>query len=937
MDDNLNSDTTLHGYVAGQKVFERFVLKELLGRGGMGVVWLARDQILQRDVALKFLPEGLAADPEAIVDLKRETKRALELTHPRIVRIFDFVEEDRRAAISMEYVPGKSLTLLKLDQPERCFEVAAIETWVAQLCDAVAYAHGEARIVHRDLKPANLMLDEQSNLKIADFGISATLTDTTTRISKTAGTSGTPVYMSPQQMLGKRPAATDDIYALGATVYELLTGKPPFHSGNIELQVMQVAAASLVERRLELEVGGETIPDSWENTIAACLAKEAADRPQSAHEVMARLRGHSGERAEKPMSDEGGNGRKEAQKPGVEGEATAKGQDGGASLDGARRPGVVEVGERVAPTGRRVPLLAGVFAATAVLGLAGWWLGVEQPRQQAVELERLRGEQAEQIRQEAAAQAEALRLATARGGLTVSTVPAGAQVSVGGVGAAASPATFDEMRLGEYEVTLTKTGYEDLVLTATVEENRYAELTEVALAPFTGTVHLESQPAGVAIALQSRRLLATDMPVVHREGRTPVTWHDLPIGNYDVVFQRDEWDPATRTLEVGTDQEQRVAASFASGELAVQSQPDGVEFEITGGPSDRIRRAGFTPATEELPVGDYRVVLRKSGWAEQAREVAVLPDQPASLAFDFRPATVELVSDPGNAQIFQQGKAIGRTPQILEDMPAGKHALSLRLDGHVERYLDVDLKAGSTRRLETQLYPLQPPSLDRPFENGLGMKFVPVPGTRVLFSVWETRVRDYRAFVEATERSWSMALEAAGDDHPAANIDWHDAGKFCEWLTQRERERGKLAANQRYRLPTDEEWSTAVGLPRERGTVPSEKHLKSPGFPWGDAWPAPAGVGNYSPRQGVDSFDRSSPAGSFRDNRFGLFDMGGNVSEWVQERRFGRGDLATTRGGSFGTFAVSGAPDLLQSSYRGRIQFLHDSPFIGFRPVIAAE
>nr|HPO01653.1 protein kinase [Opitutaceae bacterium] len=147
--DDLDFGQTLRGFAAGQKVFERYTLMRMLGRGGMGVVWLAQDEKLRREVALKFLPEVVAQDREAIEDLKRETRRALELTHPRIVRIYDFVDDSRLAAVSMEYVPGSSLAVLKLDQPQKCFSVAQLAPWVQQLCEALAYAHTEAQIVHR--------------------------------------------------------------------------------------------------------------------------------------------------------------------------------------------------------------------------------------------------------------------------------------------------------------------------------------------------------------------------------------------------------------------------------------------------------------------------------------------------------------------------------------------------------------------------------------------------------------------------------------------------------------------------------------------------------------------------------------------------------------------------------------------------------------------
>ena len=155
--------------------FSRYRLKAELGRGGMGVVWRAEDTKLHRDVALKFLPELVVRDREAMADLAAETRRCLDLTHPNIVRVYDLIEEGDRAAISMELVNGGSLAERKLAQPERCFSTAAIAPWIAQLCSALDYAHTKVRIVHRDLKPLNLLLNAEGDLKVVDFGIARSL------------------------------------------------------------------------------------------------------------------------------------------------------------------------------------------------------------------------------------------------------------------------------------------------------------------------------------------------------------------------------------------------------------------------------------------------------------------------------------------------------------------------------------------------------------------------------------------------------------------------------------------------------------------------------------------------------------------------------------------------------------------------------------------
>lgn len=287
---DLDLGITVRGLVPGQKVLNRFTLQRVLGRGGMGVVWLARDESLDFDVALKFLPEVLAKDQSALEELKREARRSLELSHPHIVKFYYFFQDENCAGISMEYVAGDTLANLRLTRPGKIFEVEELQPWVHQLCQALYYAHHDVKIVHRDLKPANLMLDNLGRLKITDFGIARSVAESLTRVTQhKGGVSGTLVYMSPQQAMGEQPSVADDIYAVGTTLYELLTSKPPFYSGEILAQVREKAPAPIHQRRKELGIEGKKIPLFWERTIAACLHKDPAQRPASAREIIERL------------------------------------------------------------------------------------------------------------------------------------------------------------------------------------------------------------------------------------------------------------------------------------------------------------------------------------------------------------------------------------------------------------------------------------------------------------------------------------------------------------------------------------------------------------------------------------------------------------------------------------------------------------------------
>jgi hypothetical protein len=229
----------------------------------------------------------------------------------------------------------------------------------------------------------------------------------------------------------------------------------------------------------------------------------------------------------------------------------------------------------------------------------------------------------------------------------------------------------------------------------------------------------------------------------------------------------------------------------------------------------------------------------------------------------------------------------------------------------------------------------RPPGPDSPFTNSLGMRFVPVPGTDVLFSVWPTRVQDYAAFAAAnpgTDDSWKDPeyqdeQVTPGPMHPVVNVSWEDAKRFCDWLTRTERAAGRLIAGQAYRLPTNVEWSWAVGIgDREGGGTPKDKDRKLAGvYPWGTQWPPPAGAGNFADETAKekfpdwtiiagyrDGFATTSPVGRFAANRHGLHDLSGNVWEWCEDWYDGERKNRVLRGGSWS----HSAPLHLLASYR---------------------
>lgn len=263
----------------GQKFGGRYDIIAQVGGGAMGVVYRARDPDLDKVVALKVLPFEISWDPKAVGDLRREAAIASELSHPNIVRIYDTGVLEGIRFIKMEFVDG--ISLAEHLRRNKTLEEREILEIVLPILDALAYAHRK-KVVHRDIKPANILLGRDLDTgeivpKVADFGIARILKDTGTRLTGRM-TSGTLLYMAPEQIRGCATDPRSDLYSFGATLYELASGHPPFYTGAIEYQILNEKPASLRE-------SGRVVSEAFDRAILKCLAKAPDHRFQSAGEL----------------------------------------------------------------------------------------------------------------------------------------------------------------------------------------------------------------------------------------------------------------------------------------------------------------------------------------------------------------------------------------------------------------------------------------------------------------------------------------------------------------------------------------------------------------------------------------------------------------------------------------------------------------------------
>ncbi|MBQ6285100.1 MAG: Stk1 family PASTA domain-containing Ser/Thr kinase [Bacilli bacterium] len=255
--------------VKGSKINDRYQIIRTLGEGGMANVYLAHDNILDRDVAVKVLRGDLANDEKFVRRFQREALSASSLSHPNIVEMYDVGEDDGQYYIVMEYVDGK--TLKQVLKQRGHLSITEVVDIMLQVTDGMAHAH-DAYIIHRDIKPQNIMILSNGMIKITDFGVATALNST--QLTQTNSVMGTVHYLPPEQANGKGSTIRSDIYSMGIMMYELLTGLVPYKGDN----AVEIALKHLKEPLPSVRKINPSIPQSIENVIIKATAKNPKNR-----------------------------------------------------------------------------------------------------------------------------------------------------------------------------------------------------------------------------------------------------------------------------------------------------------------------------------------------------------------------------------------------------------------------------------------------------------------------------------------------------------------------------------------------------------------------------------------------------------------------------------------------------------------------------------
>jgi eukaryotic-like serine/threonine-protein kinase len=262
----------------GDVIEGRYKFIEKIGKGAFGTVLLMEDTVVEERLILKFLNPNVSSDEEMMKRFVHELRYSRKITHKNVIRIYDFLYIRGNYAISMEYFPSHTLGGEIVN--EKPVELKRAVKFGIDIATGMAVAH-QAGIVHRDLKPANVLIDNDLLLKIVDFGVAAAQSQGDTQLTKTGYVIGSPKYMAPEQILGKKVDERADIYSLGVIMYEMLAGVPPYSRGD-HMSVMYQHVQGKARQPIEIN---KALPQELNNLVMKCMSLDKAKRSQSMDEL----------------------------------------------------------------------------------------------------------------------------------------------------------------------------------------------------------------------------------------------------------------------------------------------------------------------------------------------------------------------------------------------------------------------------------------------------------------------------------------------------------------------------------------------------------------------------------------------------------------------------------------------------------------------------
>ncbi|MDP1590817.1 MAG: SUMF1/EgtB/PvdO family nonheme iron enzyme, partial [Prosthecobacter sp.] len=881
-----------------QPELPQYEILSLLGRGGMGAVYKAVQKSLGREVAIKVLPPMIEDGGMRFAErFLAEANAQARLNHPNIVSVYDAGETPGGLLyMVMEYVQGTDVAQMIQSSgrlpPEHAYAI------IAHVCEALAYAHGNG-LIHRDIKPANIMVDTQGRVKVADFGL-AKAVDAQTGFTQSNLAVGTPDFVAPEALVPGMPVdGRADLYAVGVMLYQMLTGSIPrgaFKPASVMVPGLDARFDQIVFKAMQV--------DREERHSSAMELRQHLDTLLMPSVPAPDLQRYSSAGMPKQSSPVAVQQESPKSRPGV---ATARPATTAPKADGRASA------TPILPPKSKTPLFIGIGAA-AVIGIGAFMMFSGGKKQDVARLSK-----DESAAPPAPKPQTLASLPTAASKVVATSKPEPKPVVVA---KAPEPVKVEPPKPAPPE---PKKEVPKPVVAAPVMVEP-AKPVVVAQAPST--------PAPKPTTLESRatplppELAALDTQFIALQAERVTAPFETDLAKLNAGYLGG----------IGKKIAEEKAAGDLDGILALEAEQKLITDKQPVPETDDDK----TPASLKGLRTIYRDAYAKLA-ATRAANLKALTEP-----LDKRLATME--SDFAKSDRLADAKTVRGYREVLGSSAGFQPAAGVAgVSPAAEPGRMPGTPAGGTPALQ----PAAMLAMKDGITNTLGMKFLPVKGTDVLFCIHEVRYQDYAAYAaeaQGVDGSWKdqtcdgYALTDDKENHPVMKVSWEDAQKFCEWLSRKE---GKT-----YRLPTDEEWSHAVGIGRDekwkKDTTPATVTKSQTDFPWGDKWPPPKGSGNYSddsrkakaPNATAqylenydDGFPTTAPVMSFKPNKLGLYDLEGNVREWVEDWYDNAKADRVLRGGCWNDYDRA----RLLSSYR--IHYLPGDRYVnrGFRVVVVVS
>lgn len=643
--------TTTMGYASGNLsdgvlFANRYLVIEELGKGGMGSVYRVLDIKVDEEVALKFLNQDVAADHSAIERFRSELRITRKIAHHNVCRVFDLGEEGKSFFITMEYIAGEDLAhmIKRLGQlpAERGYQIAR------QVCEGLAEVHSLG-IIHRDLKPKNIMIDNDGRAKIMDFGLARTPHGM--HLTQAGHVVGTPSYMSPEQLNGEPVDPRSDVFAMGVTMYAMMTGALPFDAETTTMLALQHRTVKPRSPHLL----NPRVPEDLSRIILKCLQVDKAARYPSARELLADLQ-KAGRRFETYRF------------------SVQKGLVGGLRSLLAKPQAKVAVGAALV-----------LVAALAGLALRSF---LAKPRERTPP---------PPAPVQAALEKKTEPTAPATVRVTLITTPSRATVEIDSAARGLAGETL-ELAPGSHTIRLGKPGYQGYTGTLVVEAGGSGSLVReyklVALPPAMGTLEITSDPAGASVFIGGATGAA---------GKTPYT-QAVPPGRVTVKLSLDGYQEFVQQIDVRAGQSSAVGGSLAPlpGTVELSSEPSGAA--VYSGEE----LIGTTPFVRSLASGVYRlrIVWPDKRVSEEVLTVdpgatiapsAYQPPAPAQALRYF----LKVESDPPGASVTINGTLCAEVTPFMVELATNEVRIKVEKEGYQTREELRYIRPEPARNLET--------------------------------------------------------------------------------------------------------------------------------------------------------------------------------------------------------------------------------------------